>query len=175
MTNASFCHSNLNLASFNRANLENTDFSHANLHEATFANTFITDEQLKSALSIHDTLLSNGTRTYGKNLINDGKTSCNIYGGSGWILRNGNVTIVKPSHSSSYCEFSLQSVSTGATIYQRFDIAKYWNPILWPYAQAVLSANVSFGVSIELSGIKSNDQILKRRTLSKFCCTSFST
>lgn len=148
--------------------MTNTDFSDANLYETIFSNTTITDQQLKSALSVQDTLLPNGTRSHGKNLISNGKANCNISRTSSWILRNGNIMMVLSNHTSSYCEFILPLGSTGATIYKRIELSNHWNSILWPYSQVVLRANISTGVSMELNGISSDDHIIAQQTLSKF-------
>lgn len=154
-------------ASFRNAYLERTDFSHANLYKTCFHATSIKNEQLESAQSIQDAVLMDGTQIHDENLINTGKTSCNISLVNSWIQHYGNISttgVSRPDKSS--CEFILQSVDTGAIIYQRVNLSNKWNPTYWPQSQAVLHANISIGMSIELSGIQSNGQILARQTLS---------
>lgn len=168
LTGANFEHSNLKRTLFQFANLKGVNFSHANLYGAIFIATAITDKQLESALSIQDALLPNNTRARDENLINKGASNCHISHENGWILQNGNVIAVESNHSDSYCEFILQTVSTGASMHQRINLSNKWNSTIWPYSQVVLRASMSIGVSMELNGINNNNQILDRQTLSKF-------
>lgn len=169
LINASFCHSNLKLASFSSVNVIEVNYFGANLYGTKFPLTDITDKQLKSALSIQDALLHNGIRTHDKNLIiNKGEPNCNISHLNGWILGNGNVTAEMSNSSKNYCNYTLQTISTGATIYQRVNLSSKWDSTLWPYSHAVLRANMGIHVSMGLKGINSIGQVLYQQTFSKF-------
>ncbi|CAF1533281.1 unnamed protein product [Rotaria magnacalcarata] len=154
-----FWYSNLKYAVFHEAYLNQVNFSRANLYESDFTGTNITEKELKDALSIEDAALLNGTTAHDENLINDGQADCNISHISGWTLSNGNVTPVISNKSNSNCQFTLQSLSTGATMYQRVNLSDMWDSNFWTHSEAVLSAKMSTGVSIELRGIKENNVV----------------
>lgn len=165
--NASFYHSNAKRALFNFATLTGVNFSLANLYEAEFVYTTITNEQLESALSIQDALLPDETRANGQNLISNDEASCNISRENGWKLQNGSVVAVQSNHDNSSCEFILQTISTGATMYQRINLSNKWDSTNWPYSRVVLRANLSVGISMELRGIRHNNQPLAWQPLCK--------
>lgn len=169
---ANFNHSNVKRTSFQGAFMLQVHFSYANLYENNFINSAMAPEQFEGAFSIQDALMPNGTQAQVDNLINNGKANCNISSVNGWKLKNGSITVVESNHSNSYCEFILQSVSSGATIYQRVNLSNKWNSSLWPYSQAVLRANVSIGISMELKEISYKDEILVQRTSSTFISNS---
>lgn len=168
LINASFSGSNVKRGSFEGASVKGTDFSHANLYGAIFTNTSIIGEQLESALAIQDAVLPDGTQVLDKNLIDHGDNNCNISHANGWILRNGSLTAIVSNNSNGYCNFTLQTNSTEAIICKRVDLSKKWDSTAWSYSQAILRANMSKGVSMELKGINSNGHILARQTLGNF-------
>lgn len=155
-------------ASFVGSDLKNVDFSQANLQKVNFTDAKITGSQLENALSIQDALLPNGTLARGNNLLNDGQTGCKISFGNGWILHKGNVTAKIPSADSNNCYFLLQSYNTGATMSQRVNLSNTWDSESWPHSLAVLSANMSLGVSIQLRIINNTKDIDAHLKLSKF-------
>lgn len=168
LTHASFWRSNLKHASFERADLTMTDFTYSNLYNVTLTGTRVRDIQLEKALSIYDALLPNGTRARNKNLIRTGEPNCNIFQTNGWILRRGNLSIAMSNQFGSYCDLILQPMFTGATIYQRVNLSNAWDATFHSYSQAVLRANLSFGVSMELIGINNNSKMIDKQVLSEF-------
>ncbi|CAM4980245.1 unnamed protein product, partial [Rotaria socialis] len=115
---------------------------------------------------IQDAIVPDGTSAHDENLIKDGQADCNISHISGWTLSNGNVTTVISNKSSSNCQFTLQSLSTGATMYQRVNLSDKWDSNFWTYSEAVLSGKMSTGVSIELKGIKKDNVVSSMEILS---------
>ena len=167
LSDCDFWHSNLKDAIFQGANLNHLNFSRANLYKTDFTGTNITESELKDALSIQDAILPNRKLAHDINFINNGQADCNISHISGWTLTNGNVTPVISNKNSSNCQFTLQSLSTGATMYQRVSLSDKWDSNFWTYSEAVLSAKMSTGVSIELKGIKKNNAVSSMEILSK--------
>lgn len=167
MNYSSFWHSNLNYASFIDSNIKGIQLLGATLYNATFKNVNVKTAQLKSALSIQDVVLSNRTRIQDKNLINNGEHNCNISHINGWTLRSGNVTTLKVGQYNDFCEFTLQSISTNATIYQRVNLSNKWNSTLWPYSYTVLRADMSTGLSMELRAINSTNHVVDYQALSE--------
>ncbi|CAF1549348.1 unnamed protein product [Rotaria magnacalcarata] len=167
-----FWHSNLKDATFKQAKLNHFNFSRANLYKTDFTGTNISESELKDALSIQDAVLSNGTPVHDENLISNGQADCNISHISGWTVSNGNITSVISNSSNSNCQFTLQSLSTGAAMYQRVRLSDKWDSNLWAYSEAVLSAKMSVGVSMELKGLQKNKSVSSKETLSKFQCAT---
>lgn len=164
---SSFWHSNLNYASFIDSNIKGIQLLGATLYNATFKNVNVKIAQIKSALSIQDVVLSNRTRIQDKDLINNGEHNCNISHINGWILRSGNVTTLKVGQYNDFCEFTLQSISTNATIYQRVNLSNKWNSTLWSYSYTVLRADMSTGLSMELRAINSTNHVVDYQALSE--------
>ncbi|CAM4755809.1 unnamed protein product [Rotaria magnacalcarata] len=162
-----FWHSNLKDAAFQRAALNQVNFSRANLYKTTFIGAYMIKSELNNTLSIQDAILTNGIRGHDENLISNGQADCNISHISGWTVSNGNITSVISNSSNSNCQFTLQSLSTGATMYQRVNLSDKWDSSFWPYSQAVLSAKMSVGISMELKGIKNDHSVSSKETLSK--------
>ena len=173
LTSSNFSYSNIKLASFLISPLKEVDFSGTNLYTVHFNDSEMTDIQLRSALSIQDAVLPNGTLAHDKNLIENGQPDCNTSLINDWTLSNVNVTVIMSSVSKSNCQFTLQSLSSGAAMYQRVNLFDKWNPTSWPYSQAVLRASMSIGITMELRGFSSNNLVLSRQTLSKlrYTCT----
>ncbi|CAF2181297.1 unnamed protein product, partial [Rotaria magnacalcarata] len=122
--------------------------------------------ELDNTLSIQDAILTNGIRVHDENLISNGQADCNISHISGWTVSNGNITSVISNSSNSNCQFTLQSLSTGAAMYQRVRLSDKWDSNLWAYSEAVLSAKMSVGVSMELKGLQKNKSVSSKETLS---------
>jgi uncharacterized protein YjbI with pentapeptide repeats len=162
-----FSYANLENASFRGATLDESNFLCANLQEADFTNTTITDSQLRSALSIRDAKLPNGTLGHGHNLVKNGDADCNITLVKDWQVENGSIAVVASKEDPSDCQFSLQSLVTGATMSQRIVQAQFWNSFICTNSIVKLQANMSSGVSIELSGINSAGTILNKIVASK--------
>ncbi|CAF4149467.1 unnamed protein product [Rotaria magnacalcarata] len=162
---SNFSHANIKRASFVRAHLTEVVFSRVNLYKVNFTGNNITDEQLHSALSIQDVLLQNETLARDTNLINNGQHDCTSSGINGWTLKRGNVSKVMFDKNSINCQFTLQSISAGATMYQRVILSGRWDSSSWSYSQAVLRANMSIGIAVELRAISSNDLVLARHSL----------
>ncbi|CAF1375064.1 unnamed protein product, partial [Rotaria magnacalcarata] len=152
---------------FKQAKLNPFNFSRANLYKTDFTGTNISKSELKDALSIQDAVLSNGTPVHDENLISNGQADCNISHISGWTVSNGNITSVISNSSNSNCQFTLQSLSTGAAMYQRVRLSDKWDSNLWTFSEAVLSAKMSVGVAMELKGIKNDHSVSSKETLSK--------
>lgn len=165
---SSFVDANLKRASFVQVDLTNVNFYGANLYKVNFTNTKIAENQLQNALSIQDALLPNGTIAHDKNFLNSSQADCNTSVGSSWILQTGNVTRKISNHYSDSCYFALNTYNTGATMFQHVNLSNKWNSKSWPYSYAVLSANMSVGVSIQFRGINNIKGIHTYQTLSKF-------
>ncbi|CAF4698016.1 unnamed protein product, partial [Rotaria sp. Silwood2] len=168
LSNATFRYADAKGASFIRIDLINVDFSHANLYKADFTGSNITDSQLRRALSVQDAKLPNGTLAREPNLINNGQANCNVPVVGSWKVEIGNVTAVMVDENITNCQFTLQSVATGATMSQLIDLSSNFHKNSWPHSQAVLNARMSIGVSIHLRGINSSGQILVQQNFSKF-------
>ena len=162
-----FAQANLKGARFSNVILETVHFTGANLHRTEFSKTLITDEQLKSALSIRDTQLFNGKLARDPNLIKNGYANCNSPLTDSWLLWTGRVIPMKTTENSNSCHFVLQSLNMGAIMLQRVKLSNIWNSYLWPYSHAALNAQMGVGVSIQLSGINNIGKILDRHNSSR--------
>ncbi|CAF2241105.1 unnamed protein product [Rotaria magnacalcarata] len=166
LTSSNFSYSNIKLASFSEVKeLNETVFSGANLYKVQFNDTEMIDTQLESALSIQDAVLPNETLAHDENLIKNGKADCNTSLISDWTLSNVNVTVIMSSTSKSNCQFTLQSLSSGAAMKQRVNLYGKWDSNSWPYSQAVLRTSMSIGITMELRGINSNNLVVARQSL----------
>ena len=164
-----FWHANTKEARFSSVYLLNTvNFTLANLHKTQIWDTYITDEQLKSALSIRDARLSSGILGRDPNRIKNGYADCNSPLNDSWILQTGSVIPTRTNESSNKCHFTLQSLDTGAIMLQRVNLSNIWNSYMWPYSHAVLNAQMGIGVSIQLSGINNIGKILDRHNSSRY-------
>ena len=163
-----FSYANLEGSSFHSADLTNTSFSFANLKDVDFTNTTITDIQLQSALSIRNAKLPNGTVGRDKNLINNGDANCNISLIDHWQIENGNIAVMISKEQQNKCQFSLQSIETGATMSQIIDLKSVWNSTIWKHSNIELRADMSDGLTIELNGINSNGKVHNNKIMSKF-------
>ncbi|CAM2713876.1 unnamed protein product [Rotaria socialis] len=166
LSDCNFGHSNLKDAVFQAATLNQVNFSRANLYQTTFISANMAKSELNNALSIQDTVLPNGNHAHDENLITNGQADCNISHISSWTVSNGNISSVISNSSNSNCQFTLQSLSTGATMYQRVRLSDKWNSNLWTFSEAVLSAKMSTGVSIDLKGLHKNKSVSSKETLS---------
>jgi uncharacterized protein YjbI with pentapeptide repeats len=166
-----FWHANTKGAFFNSADLTNVNFTLANLHSSDFSNTVITDSQLRSALSIRDARLPNGTLLLDPNLVKNGQADCNVSLLDKWKLQIGNVTTVMSDDDKSNCHFALQSFDIGATMWQRINLSNTLNYTFWSHSQAVLKARMGIDVNIQLRGVSSTGQIITQQNFSKFKCT----
>jgi uncharacterized protein YjbI with pentapeptide repeats len=147
--------------------LNNTIFSLANLQNADFTNTTITDNQLQSALSIRNAKLPNGTLGQDRNLIKNGDANCKISLVRHWQVQNGHIAVVLSKEDRNQCQFSLQSVITGAIMSQRITLVGIWDSSIWTNSNVELQADMSSEVSIELSGKSSNGAVLDKHIASK--------
>ena len=169
LTFSNFSSSNIKLSSFiNAFELKEVDFSNANLYKVQFNYTDVEEIELESALSIQDAVLPNETLAYDKSLIKNGQADCNISLLNGWTLSNVNVTAIMSNTSQANCQFTLQSLSSGAAMKQRINLFDKWDSASWPYSQAVLRASMSIGITMELRGVNSNNLVVARQFLSKF-------
>ncbi|CAF3793996.1 unnamed protein product [Rotaria magnacalcarata] len=166
LSGSTFWHANAKRTSFKRVDLTKVEFTGANLYKADFNGTNITDGQLQSALSIHDALLQDGTLAQDRNLIDNGQADCNISLIDSWTLECGNVTTIESDANHTNCLFALQSILIGATMWQRINLSDKWDSSSWPYSEALLTANMSSGVSIDLRGIKNDSSISANQKLS---------
>lgn len=165
---SSFICADIQGASFIGSGLNNINFSQANLHKVNLSNARITESQLQTAISIQDAFLPNGTLARDSNFLNNDQTSCNVSFNGSWILHKGNITGKVVHADSNNCYFFLQSYNTGATMSQRLDLLSKWDSKSWPHSLAVLSANMSPGVSIKLIVARSTENVDAHPKLSKF-------
>ncbi|CAF0923507.1 unnamed protein product [Adineta steineri] len=152
LTHSIFMDANIKHTKFNVANLNNVTFSRANLYKVDFSGSDVADEQLQSAFSIHDSILSNKTHSRDMNLITNGDANCKTSLVDPWVLQTGNINTVLFNKSDTDCRFVLQSLTTGATMLQRVDLSSKWDFRSWPHSEAVLTASMSTGVCIQLKG-----------------------
>lgn len=172
MSNSSFINSNIKRAIFKGADLTNVSFHGANLYKTNFIGTKISDEQLHSALSIQDAILPNGTRSHDNNLINNGQADCDILLDDSWESERGAINIeMSEDNNNTNCQFTLKSLATEATMLQRVNLSEKWDSSSWPYSQAILSARMSKGVIIQLTGINTYGVVSARQIASEFRCT----
>lgn len=151
-----FSHASLLDASFRHATFEHVDFTLANLRNADFTNTTITDDQLRSALSIRNARLPNGTLGQARNLIKHGDANCNISLTDHWHVHSGTVTLMNSANDRSDCQFTVKST---AVMSQRINLVDAWNSSIWTKSQLELQISVSDGVSIGVQA-RSADGIL---------------
>jgi uncharacterized protein YjbI with pentapeptide repeats len=163
-----FWHVNAKGAFFNNADLTNVNFTLTNLHSSDFTNTRITDSQLWNAISIQDARLPNGTLLRDPNLINNGQADCNISLLDNWKLLIGKVSTMMSDEDRSNCHFALQSFDIGAIMLQRINLSNISNFTFWSHSQAILKARMGIGVSIQLRGMNSTENILVQQNFSKF-------
>ena len=149
-------------AFFKNADLTNANFPLSNLHKADFTGTKITSSQLQSALSIRDALLPNGTYVNDSNLIKNGNADCNIPFLLTWTLTYGNIAIMQTETDFNNCHFVLQSDDVGGSMYQKINLT-HWNSGFWKYSLAVLEAQMTSEVSIELSEKNENGAIIDKK------------
>ncbi|CAF0939208.1 unnamed protein product [Adineta steineri] len=152
LTHSIFMGANIKYTKFNVANLNNVTFSRANLYKVDFSGSNVADEQLQSAFSIHDSILSNKTHSRDMNLITNGNANCNTSLVDPWVLQTGNINTVLFNKTDTDCRFALQSLTTGVTMLQRVDLSNKWDFRSWPHSEAVLTASMSTGVCIQLKG-----------------------
>ncbi|CAF0923488.1 unnamed protein product [Adineta steineri] len=152
LKHSTFIGANIKHTKFNVANLNNVTFSRANLYKVDFSGSNVADEQLQSAFSIHDNILSNKTHSRDMNLIRNGIANCNTSLVDPWVLQSGNINTVLFNKTDTNCRFALQSLTTGATMLQRVDLSSKWDFRSWPHSEAVLTASMSTGVCIQLKG-----------------------
>jgi uncharacterized protein YjbI with pentapeptide repeats len=148
--------------------LSNVNFSQANLQNADFTGTRLTWDQLRDAVSIRDARLPNGTIARDSNLIENGNAQCNLSLAANWKLRTGNVTIDRSDEHTNNCRFVGQSYGMGATMWQRINLVTAPKAYFELYPRAALSARMSSGVSIQLSGQKGTETIFSANNLSKW-------
>ncbi|CAF1334317.1 unnamed protein product [Rotaria magnacalcarata] len=169
LSDCNFWHSNLKEAKFKQAKLNHLNFSRANLYKTDFTGTNIGKSELENALSIEDAVLSNGTLVHDANLINNGQGDCNIPLINGWTLGSGNVTKLMSNRSNSNCQFTLESLSTEAAIYQRVNLSDKWDSSSWPYSQAVLmSSEETLNSTKEKISLLLNDDMWELEVFIKF-------
>jgi hypothetical protein len=68
------------------------------------------------------------------------------------------------------CQFTLQSIATGGIMSQRIDLVGIWDSSFWVNSTVDLKANMSSGVSIELSVKTRNGIVLDKKLASTFKC-----
>jgi uncharacterized protein YjbI with pentapeptide repeats len=166
-----FSHANVKGASFygfTSNELTTVNFSNANLQNTTFTKIKLTQEQLRSALSIRDAQLPDGTLGRDPNLIKNGEADCNSFRAESWELKIGNVTVTISEKNRNNCYFVLQSYAIGAVMVQRISLSKVWDSHIWSYSKAVLNAQMGDGVSIYMKGMDSSEKILTQGNSSKF-------
>jgi uncharacterized protein YjbI with pentapeptide repeats len=163
-----FTGANLKGSSFHDATLSNANFSLANLQNADLTNTTISDSQLQSALSIRNAILPNGTLGQGRNIVKNGVANCNISLADHWKVQNGNITVMPSKEDRSECQFTLQSIPTGAIMSQQMDLLDIWDSSFWTSSNVELQAHMSSGVSMKLSGKDSNGRVLNKYITSQF-------
>ena len=167
-----FWQANVKGANFYRAGLNNVNFSLANLQKADLSNTSIMDSQLRSALSIQDAQLPNGSYARDPNLIRNGEAHCNISFVTHWKIQTGEIRVVLFDKNASDCHFALHTHDTGATMWQRIDLPQFSRVHFYPSSKLVLSARIGTGVFIQLIGRTRSRMVFARNNLSKFKCYS---
>lgn len=162
---SNFSYTNLKHAEFRGAKLTNISLFDANLYKAIFTGAHLTHSQLQTALTVQDATLPNGTLGVDLNIINNKQVKCHLSQLSAWIVQTGNVTRSLCSNSSRHCQFTLQTLTTGASMAQRISLAHYRSLRLWPRSQVVLRTNMSNDMTIEWKQIGSMGQILLEQKL----------
>jgi hypothetical protein len=167
LTMSSFKNANAKGAVFNSANLIDVNFAFANLQNADFMNTMVTDSQLKSALSIQNARLPNGTLGQDTPLIKNGNADCSIAVAKNWQLKMGAVTTVVSRIDESNCIFALRSNDIGATMSQRVNPSGAWNQSLWKTLRVTLRARMTSRVSIQMEARSRTGKVLDQQLLRK--------
>lgn len=159
--------SNAKRALFKDATLTNVILDKANLYKANFLSAKTVQTELSSALSIQDAMAHNGGSLHDTSLINYSHADCNISLSDSWKLKTGIVSAAKLTTESSGCRFVLHSYKTEANMFQHIDLFNKWDAGCWPYSRAVLRAEKSEGVRIELRGINNNGSVIACDTIGK--------
>ena len=162
-----FVNANLKNVSFRNADLIRVNFTGANLRNADLTNTNISDRQLRSARSIQNAKLPNGTRGRDRNPIDNGNPHCGISDVAPWHIQNGDILVMTSKEDRNDCRFVLQSNSIHATMSQRVSLEGVWDGSYWRNSSVELHFRRSSGVSLELCGQYSNNTVLKKEISSK--------
>ena len=163
-----FSYANLEGSSFRGAVLNKSNFTLANLQKVDFTNTTIDDSQLQSALSIRDAILPNGTLGRGQNLVRNGDANCNVTLTKEWQVQTGSIAATTSKENRNECQFSLQAPQTEGMMSQQVVLAQFWDSSVWTNSTVELKANMSSGVSIEMSGQNNNGIVLDKIVGSEF-------
>ncbi|CAF1416458.1 unnamed protein product [Adineta ricciae] len=131
-----FSYANAQGASFKNADLTDINFSFANLRKADFTNTSITVSQLRSALSIRDSQLPDGTLGRDSSWIKNGHADCNISFLNHWQLHKDN-----------------------------YNLTSLWMATFLKNFRAILSARMTKGVIIQLTGTTNKSVVLDEHIL----------
>lgn len=164
---STFLHANLKNARFYENNLTTVNFSHANLQKTEFLQTRIEDSQLRSALSIRDARLPDGSLGKDPNLVKNGEADCNSSPRDSWKLQIGEIVTKVSDTNSSNCYYTLQSYDVGAVMLQRINLSNIWNYQLWPYSHAVFNATMGNTISIQLVAMNNSGTVLAQQNSSK--------
>ena len=180
LMNSRFDYAKLNFSSFWRADLYNVsfhgvdlrtvDFSRANLQRVDFTNASITDRQLRSALSIRNARLPNGTLGRDPNLLKNGHADCNTSVHQHWQVREGGVVATSSGRGPRYCHFAAQASNTEAMMSQRISLADIWSSYFGGSPEAVLLARLAGNVSVQITGISNTGQVMNRQILRETNC-----
>ena len=160
LTSSDFRDANAKGATFTNADLTMVNFSGANLHMANLINTTITSDQLRSALSVRDARLPNGTKVRDPNFIKNGHAECTTTFPGQWNVLNGVINTTMSDLNSSDCRFALHSSTIRAAMSQRINLSAVWNSDLWPSSLALLSVRMSAGITVQLIGLNNMEQIV---------------
>jgi hypothetical protein len=99
--------------------------------------------------------------------VKNGDADCNITLAQDWRVQNGSIAVAATEKSRNDCQFSLQSLATGAVMSQRVVLAQFWDSSIWTNSTVELQVHMSNGVLIELSGTISNGTVLNKTVASK--------
>jgi hypothetical protein len=111
-------------------------------------------------------MLPNGTHAQDTNLVNNGHADCNVPLVDSWELERDDFTIEVSKKTNTNCRFTLKSLASQAMMLQRVNLSENWDPTSWPYSQAILSARMSMGVSIQLKGMNTYGMVSGRQIAS---------
>ena len=156
--NSRFINATLVNVNFDGVSLKFVNLANANLTGASN----LTDKQLRSALSLRNTILPNGTRASDIPIISNGDANCNKSITMNWQIDYGTVEIQKDPDNSANCRF----IFTDKTqISQRIKVFKYAELISMVYLKYTLYADLLQNTQVKLIQLGVGNEFLNEYLL----------
>lgn len=161
-----FSYSSLKRARFSsRSNWLQINFYRANLQESLLDNKYFNN--LSRLNNAHvDGAQSSDFKLRDPNLISKPPGQCYSTISDKWESNvNDKVPVYQDNHD---CQFILNSNAKQAVLSQKISLDDNWNRTLWPISYAVLDANVSNNVKVELIGVNNMGRVINSKIIGIF-------